>query len=517
MPVSQRVNIPSCDSIIMSQKTHLRTFSEKLDKDNPKKCLKDFLKEYANICFPDIDDAIFIYKSKISDLKEEQERGDFEDSEEEYDFYVINKIDKIIDELEDEINIDSIFIKRWKIQMEKQEVDREKERKEDKKKEREEKKEKIDMYLEQEQITLVEISDWEQHIKNRLQEEWNEGYTMEKFENDMKRYRDGLLKFRSYNHMKMFVYQRFVKFIRIVKNKGKTLVAYKMRKEVIIQSLRCFREDQKKFIVKIIDPEKEKKIQYAVYDLLEQTNLFNARLLDWIPYHPMKKDKLKLESDILNTYPGHHFSKKIKEWLNTHKDLSLDEEEMKEVQIFRDYCQDILTGGDEKGYRILENLQASLIQNPTTLLPFVIFFSKSKGTGKTTLFENYFVKHVVGDYCHINGLEEAVDKFNSHMKESIVVIVRELKEGCEKTLDVMNKMKGGITDATWNIEGKGLDKIKNVRNVRHWFGYTNYENCIILNDGADRRYIVLVGSEKSISNGERDANYFIELNRWLQD
>lgn len=362
-----------------------------------------------------------------------------------------------------------------------------------------------------EKLIFNQIEEWKVNVNLKL--EWQKDYSIRTFEKEIEQFRSGVKSFESKNTMILWLYERFAKFIRRATLGKDDLMIYKKNcdftEDAVVETpLTTFRNSQKNFFVWYYPITGANKCKYYPFTLLEETSLFNCTVVDWIPYHPLKDDPSS--NSVLNTFIGHHFTRKVREHLQTHPDLSLTAEELERANIFRNPLKDVMLSGEEEAFKRLENYIASIIQDPTTLFAMQLFLRKQGGGGSTTLLEDFLLARVLGNFTAYKSLEHATKEFNGLMYKKTNILIREAKPKSDDTINAQNDNKDDITDATFQVRQMYCDP-RPVRNVRHWWCLSNHFDSFQVTKLNKRRYRMYAPSESHCN----DVEYFSKLRSQL--
>lgn len=161
-----------------------------------------------------------------------------------------------------------------------------------------------------------------------------------------------------------------------------------------------------------------------------------------------------------------------------------------------------LSAGCQETYVYIRKWLAHMIQNPSELAEVALAFRGLQGTGKGT-FMNYIGKLVSPHYLELAQTGQVVGRFNSHLKDLILVYANEALWGGNKS--EVGVLKAMITDKHQAIEQKGIDIVQ-VRNCKRVVLSSN-EDWIAPMDIDDRRFLVV----DVIPKFKEDDRYFAKL------
>jgi hypothetical protein len=166
------------------------------------------------------------------------------------------------------------------------------------------------------------------------------------------------------------------------------------------------------------------------------------------------------------------------------------------------FLKNIICNGDSAAYAYLRDLIFWKLQNPTRLPEVAILLIGKPGSGRGTFA--HILKSIFGRYfIQFTDSSRVAAKFNSQLEGRLVVFYDETFFGHDPRIKQI--MKGAVTEATRDIELKGIDSYQ-VPNVILSVFATN-EVAALPIDINDRRYIVLHISDGKIGN----LAYFTKL------
>ena len=124
-----------------------------------------------------------------------------------------------------------------------------------------------------------------------------------------------------------------------------------------------------------------------------------------------------------------------------------------DCSLFWDHVQQIICAGKEPHYVYIRKWLAHLIQNPWIIATAIVLRGK-QGTGKGTFVEA-IGKLLGSHYAPLANLDQILGRFNSHLKNAILVLADEAIWGGNKR--EIGALKALITEPKMFIEGKGKD------------------------------------------------------------
>ncbi len=142
-----------------------------------------------------------------------------------------------------------------------------------------------------------------------------------------------------------------------------------------------------------------------------------------------------------------------------------------------------------------------------------------EGAGKTLPFE-FLAEFIFGkEYAiQLGNIDNVLSKFNSPLDMKILIYIADLDGTStnDNTLrKKMNQFKPFITDATYNIENKGLNVITRTNNL-HFAGSSNEKGCLSITDD-NRRHQAFCVSDKYVGNREYFQQLTSSLNQEVGD
>lgn len=166
-----------------------------------------------------------------------------------------------------------------------------------------------------------------------------------------------------------------------------------------------------------------------------------------------------------------------------------------------------LCGGNESYAIYIRRWLAHMIQRPWELPEVALGFRGEGGTGKGT-FMRFVSRLVSPHYLELAQMSQVAGRFNSHMKDVLLVYANEAVWGGHKT--EVGALKAMITDPLQAIEQKGVDIIT-VRNCKRLV-LTSNEDWIVPMDIDDRRFLI---SDVSTVHKE-DKQYFAAIHQQME-
>jgi hypothetical protein len=173
--------------------------------------------------------------------------------------------------------------------------------------------------------------------------------------------------------------------------------------------------------------------------------------------------------------------------------------------LFWNHVETNICSGEKAHSNYVKKWLAHLIQKPS-IIGTALVLKGRQGTGKGVFVEaigKLFGPH----YAHLSNLDRILGRFNSHLKNAILIHADEaLWSGNRKEI---GNLKALITESRLFIEGKGKDGYW-IENFKHLIVSSN-EDCPVPLDPDDRRFFVL-----NVSDGRKeDHAYFDALCKQL--
>lgn len=176
-------------------------------------------------------------------------------------------------------------------------------------------------------------------------------------------------------------------------------------------------------------------------------------------------------------------------------------------KLFKDHIREIICSGDEDNFLYVWKWMASLVQHPEKRSTAILLMG-SQGTGKGIFVQG--LGHLFGShFTHVDNLGHVVGKFNSHLKNSVLVFCDEALWGGDRR-DI-GRVKAMISEDKTIIEQKGRDAFV-LPNFKH-FIFASNEDWPLHLDKDDRRVMVLKISDERKNNAE----YFRQISDELKN
>jgi hypothetical protein len=166
--------------------------------------------------------------------------------------------------------------------------------------------------------------------------------------------------------------------------------------------------------------------------------------------------------------------------------------------LFWDHVKTIICGGKEGIYLYVRKWLSHLIQKPWIIATALVLRGK-QGTGKGT-FVTAIGKLLGPHYAPLSSLDQILGRFNSHLKNAILIFADEAIWGGNKR--EVGALKALITEPKLFIEAKGKDGYW-IDNFKHLIVSSNEDWAVHL-DPDDRRFFVL----DVLPDRKEDFDYF---------
>ena len=170
-----------------------------------------------------------------------------------------------------------------------------------------------------------------------------------------------------------------------------------------------------------------------------------------------------------------------------------------DCSLFTAHIRDVICGGDLKVYEYVMGWCAHLFQKPAELPGVAIVLRGKQGTGKN-VFVDALGKLVGQHYMPLTSMNQVTGRFNSHMKDALLVFANEAIWGGDKAAE--GALKAMITDTETVVECKGKD-IFRVRNYKRLIMASNEQWAAPVGLD-DRRYLVI----DVLDTHKEDHGYF---------
>jgi len=143
---------------------------------------------------------------------------------------------------------------------------------------------------------------------------------------------------------------------------------------------------------------------------------------------------------------------------------------------------DVKNGGD-----YLKLWLACCFQRPKESLPYLSFFSKQEGTGKSTFHESLATLFAGGrGYVRADQAIRSEGTFNGELQGALLCVIEEVNLNNRKYAD---KIKDWVTSRTLSVHIKGGTPFLG-ENCTHWMQFSNHANYTPLFDG-DTRIVMI--------------------------
>jgi phage/plasmid-associated DNA primase len=178
-----------------------------------------------------------------------------------------------------------------------------------------------------------------------------------------------------------------------------------------------------------------------------------------------------------------------------------------DCSLFWDHVKVVICGGNEVHYIYVRKWLAHLIQKPWIIATALVLRGK-QGTGKGT-FVDAIGKLLGPHYAPLSSLDQILGRFNSHLKNAILIFADEAIWGGNKK--EIGALKALVTEPKLFIEAKGKDGYW-IDNFKHLIVSSNEDWAVHL-DPDDRRFFVL-----DVSNARKeDLTYFHAIRHQLEN
>jgi hypothetical protein len=177
--------------------------------------------------------------------------------------------------------------------------------------------------------------------------------------------------------------------------------------------------------------------------------------------------------------------------------------------LMRSHILDVICSGDEELYIWLEAWLARICQDPGGERPgTAVVLKGGQGTGKG-MFVSHFGKIIGPHYVHLTHQEQLTSKFNSQLKDALVVFADEACYPGDKA--AVGRLKGLVTEHEITIEPKGVNAFSVANHVN--LIMASNESWVIPADWDDRRFLVLEVSTAK----KQDHGYFQKLKNQMDN
>ena len=179
-----------------------------------------------------------------------------------------------------------------------------------------------------------------------------------------------------------------------------------------------------------------------------------------------------------------------------------------DTQIFHDHTRNIICSGDERTYTWVMDWQADLLQNPGGDRPGTAIVMRGKqGVGKGAFVKT--PEKILGQHFkHVTGQEQFTGRFNSHLKDGLLVYVDEGYWAGSKQSE--GKLKALITEDKTLLELKFKEPVFIKNHIR--LVIASNSEWVVPAGMEERRMCVLDVSE----DRRGDRRYFKRLFEWIE-
>lgn len=176
-------------------------------------------------------------------------------------------------------------------------------------------------------------------------------------------------------------------------------------------------------------------------------------------------------------------------------------------RLFKDFVLRVICASNKPLFEYVWKWLAHLFQKPYELPETALVIRGKQGVGKNTFADaiGYLVGH---HYLCLTNMNQLAGRFNSHLKDALLVFANEAVWGGEKSNE--GTLKAMITDQYSPVEHKGKD-IFMVKNYKHLIVGSN-ESWAVPMGLDDRRFVVLDVSDRY----KEDQNYFKAIREELK-
>jgi len=255
--------------------------------------------------------------------------------------------------------------------------------------------------------------------------------------------------------------------------------------------------------------DKGKPIDLLGQDLLTISHSDLRLTINRFVYQPYHYDiPIETEQEVLNTFPGFQAS-----FIHN----MTEEEAMEECKPVLDHLLLVVANGNKQIYEYILEWFAKILRDLERPGIMINLFG-TQGTGKSFLFENFFIPFVFGNKTAIIlvTLEAITKKFNKQLENKLLVVLDEAAfKGMKQAQLDSEILKGLITGNTLEVEPKGKDP----RTIDNYMGIwlnTNHEQAHVISD-KDRRNAVFHSSEGYVGKLEYFTNTSKLFNQRMGD
>ena len=160
------------------------------------------------------------------------------------------------------------------------------------------------------------------------------------------------------------------------------------------------------------------------------------------------------------------------------------------------HLKEVTCDGNRAHFNYLMLWLAHMVQMPETKPGVAVVVKGKKGTGKSIVTERILQRMLGEHYGQYSSSESVIGKFNSHLKNKLLIVLEEAVWAGDPTSE--GKLKAMITDREGDFEQKGMDKESCRSYCRLYFNTNERRSVPATLD--ERRYFVLRSSSKYKDN-----------------
>ena len=227
-------------------------------------------------------------------------------------------------------------------------------------------------------------------------------------------------------------------------------------------------------------------------------SLKECEFVDEAVYDPLNRGKLMLDMTDASGTPRRYLNTYVSPRVG--KTIPKGSEAV--VEAFRTLVTAFANENEaEAGYLI--DWARSVVQKQGQLVEFVPVIISCRSLGKSLFMA--VMKEMVGSWNYVEISNKLLKgRFNDYAADKTLGVIEEIKLNCQKAHNIMNDLKTMVTNDTIALEGKN-DKSRNSRNFCNLIAFSNYDDCLKLEEH-ENRYMILK------SDTARELNSFSTVN-----
>ncbi len=239
---------------------------------------------------------------------------------------------------------------------------------------------------------------------------------------------------------------------------------------------------------------------------IKPTNYLNKMKIDWVDQQTFRAgSKLIIEENgirLLNKYRAPKFP-------------PIAKADRRDISVWRDHILNILSNGDPKIARAIEDIIADDLRNPQRNRTFAVIFYSGQGVGKTMFFNG--LKKLYGEKnCSDLSLDQLVGRYQPFMLNSCYLFINEIDSTGKDVKSKQAMLRALISDTNFMVEMKGIDLIP-ISNCSYTIWGATNESVPLYIPQDDRRTMFVDITTTRFEVLKRDPHYYQKLNNFIHD